>query len=63
VSDVQGRRFVPIAGIHVLEGRYDEQRLSHVSEAVQDALIKAVKGSLDDFLQVVLACLIEEQTV
>ncbi len=63
MSDVQDRRFVPIARIHVLEGRYDEQRLSHVSEAVQDALIKAVKGSLDDFLQMVLACLIEEQAV
>jgi hypothetical protein len=45
VSDVQDRRFqVPIARIHVLEGRDDEQRLGHVSKAVQDVLIKVVKS-------------------
>jgi phenylpyruvate tautomerase PptA (4-oxalocrotonate tautomerase family) len=31
---------MPIARIHVLQGRYDEQRLGHVSTAVQDALIE-----------------------
>ncbi len=29
---------MPIAKIHVLEGRYDEHRLSNVSKAVQDRL-------------------------
>src|SRR6266849_2877335 len=44
LSDVQDRRFqVPIATIHVLEGRYDERRLGHVSKAVQDALISVLK--------------------
>jgi hypothetical protein len=44
LSDVQDRRFqVPIATIHVLEGRYDERRIGHVSRAVQDALISVLK--------------------
>jgi hypothetical protein len=30
---------MPLAKIHVLDGRYDERRLSNVSKAVQDALI------------------------
>ena len=30
---------MPLAKIHVLEGRYDERRLGNVSKAVQDALI------------------------
>jgi hypothetical protein len=34
---------VPIATIHVLEGRYDERRIGHVSRAVQDALISVLK--------------------
>ncbi len=29
---------MPIAKIHVLDGRYDERRLGNVSRAVQDAL-------------------------
>ena len=54
VSDVQDRRFqVPIATIHVLEGRYDERRLGHVSKAVQDALISVLKIPSDDFFQVI----------
>jgi hypothetical protein len=44
---------VSIARIHVLEGRYDEQRLGHDSKAVQDALIKALKVPSDDFFQVI----------
>jgi hypothetical protein len=54
VSDVQDRRFqVPIATIHVLEGRYDERRLGHVSTAVQDALISVLKVPSGDFFQVI----------
>jgi len=44
---------VPIATIHVLEGRYDERRLAHVSKAVQDALISVLKIPSDDFFQVI----------
>jgi hypothetical protein len=29
---------MPVAKIHVLEGRYDETRLGRMSKAVQDAL-------------------------
>ena len=31
---------MPIARIHVLQGRYDEQRLGHVSKAVRNVLIE-----------------------
>ena len=44
---------MPFTRIHVLEGRYDERRLGHVSKAVQDALIKVLKVPLDDFFQVI----------
>jgi hypothetical protein len=44
---------VPIARIHVLEGRYDERRLGHVSRAVQDALMKVLNVPSDDFFQVI----------
>ena len=44
---------MPIARIHVLEGRYDERRLGHVSKAVQDALITVLKVPSDDFFQVI----------
>jgi len=44
---------VPIARIHVLEGRYDDRRLGHVSKAVQDALITVLKIPSNDFFQVI----------
>src|SRR5580693_2159490 len=44
---------MPIATIHVLEGRYDERRLGDVSGAVQDALISVLKIPSDDFFQVI----------
>ena len=44
---------MPIATIHVREGRYDERRLGHVSKAVQDALISVLKIPSDDFFQVI----------
>ena len=44
---------MPIATIHVIEGRYDERRLGHVSKAVQDALISVLRIPSDDFFQVI----------
>src|SRR3954466_9761589 len=44
---------MPIAKIHVLEGRYDERRLTKVSKAVQDALISILKIPSDDFFQII----------
>jgi hypothetical protein len=44
---------MPLAKIHVLEGRYDERRLGNVSQAVQDALISILKIPADDFFQVI----------
>jgi len=44
---------MPIAKIHVHEGRYDEPRLSNVSKAVQDALISILKIPSDDFFQII----------
>src|SRR5947208_4857035 len=44
---------MPLAKIHVLEGRYDERRLSNVSKAVQDALISILKIPSDDFFQII----------
>lgn len=44
---------MPVAKIHVLEGRYDEQRLTNVSRAIQDALIEVLKIPPDDFFQII----------
>jgi 4-oxalocrotonate tautomerase len=44
---------MPVAKIHVLEGRYDETRLGKVSKAVQDALMSALGVPPDDFFQIV----------
>ena len=44
---------MPIAKIHVLEGRYDERRLANVSKAVQDAPISILKIPSDDFFQII----------
>ena len=44
---------MPFTRIHVLEGRYDENRLGHVSTAVQDALISVLKIPSDDFFQMI----------
>jgi Tautomerase enzyme len=44
---------MPVAKIHVLEGRYDERRLTNVSKAVQDALISILKIPPDDFFQII----------
>jgi hypothetical protein len=44
---------MPIAKIHVLEGRYDERRLGNVSKAVQEALIGILKIPTEDFFQII----------
>jgi len=44
---------MPLAKIHVLEGRYDERRLANVSKAVQEALISILKIPQDDFFQII----------
>ena len=44
---------MPLAKIHVLEGRYDERRLRDVSKAIQDALINILKIPPDDFCQII----------
>lgn len=43
---------MPLAKIHVLEGRYDERRLNKLSKAIQDALIEVLGIPPDDFFQV-----------
>ena len=44
---------MPLAKIHVLEGRYDERCLGNVSRAIQDALISILKVPSDDFFQII----------
>ncbi len=44
---------MPIATIHVLEGRYDERRIGNVSKAIQDSLIRVLKVPPDDFFQMI----------
>src|SRR5467141_431478 len=48
-----GELQMPLVKIHVLEGQYDEPRLSNVSKAVQDALISILKIPSDDFFQII----------
>src|ERR1043166_5222918 len=47
------RQTMPVAKIHVLEGRYDETRLDRVSDAVQRGLISALGVPSDDFFQII----------
>ena len=44
---------MPVAKIHVLQGRYDEARLDRVSNAVQHGLISALGIPPDDFFQII----------
>jgi hypothetical protein len=44
---------MPLAKIHILEGRYDEHRLGNVSKAVQNAPISVLKIPADDFFQII----------
>ena len=44
---------MPLAKIHVLEGRYDEARMNGVSAAIQEALVNILKVPPDDFYQII----------
>lgn len=44
---------MPLATIHVLEGRYNHPRRSKLSAAIQDALISVLEIPPDDFFQIV----------
>ena len=44
---------MPVAKIHVLEGRYDEARLRNVSDAIQQGLITGLGIPPDDFFQII----------
>jgi hypothetical protein len=44
---------MPVAKIHVLEGRYNQARLGKVSDAVQNALISALSIPPEDFFQII----------
>ncbi len=44
---------MPLAKIHILEGRYDDQRLGRLSRAVQESLIAVLKIPTDDFFQII----------
>jgi len=44
---------MPVAKIHVPEGRYDKARLGDVSRAVQNALISALDIPPEDFFQII----------
>ena len=44
---------MPVAKIHVLEGRYDEARLNKVSKAVQETLMSVLGVPPDDFFQII----------
>ncbi len=43
---------MPLAKVHVLEGRYDKARLGKMSEAIQNALIEVLGIPPDDFFQI-----------
>jgi phenylpyruvate tautomerase PptA (4-oxalocrotonate tautomerase family) len=44
---------MPLAKIHVVEGRYDEERLAKVSAAVQAALMNTLRVPPEDFYQLI----------
>lgn len=44
---------MPLAKIHVVEGRYDEARIAKVSAAIQAALINTLRIPPDDFYQLI----------
>ena len=44
---------MPLAKIHVLEGRYDQDRVTKLSGAVQAALMNTLRVPPDDFYQMI----------
>ena len=45
---------MPLAKIHVVEGRYDETRIAKVSGAIQAALMNTLRVPPEDFYQLIL---------
>jgi phenylpyruvate tautomerase PptA (4-oxalocrotonate tautomerase family) len=48
-----GGQKMPLAKIHVVEGRYDEARIAKVSGAVQAALMNTLRVPPEDFYQLI----------
>src|SRR5215471_16226265 len=44
---------MPLAKIHVVEGRYDEARITKISGAVQAALMNTLRVPAEDFYQLI----------
>jgi hypothetical protein len=44
---------MPLAKIHVLEGRYDQSRMAKVSAAIQAALMNTLRAPGEDFYQLI----------
>jgi phenylpyruvate tautomerase PptA (4-oxalocrotonate tautomerase family) len=44
---------MPLAKIHIVEGRYDEQRIAKVSGAIQAALMNTLRVPPEDFYQLI----------
>jgi hypothetical protein len=44
---------MPLAKIHVVEGRYNEARMGKVSDAVQAALMNTLRVPPEDFYQLI----------
>jgi Tautomerase enzyme len=44
---------MPLAKIHVVEGRYDQTRIAKVSGAIQAALMNTLRVPPDDFYQLI----------
>ena len=44
---------MPLAKIHVVEGRYDQARIAEVSSAIQAALINTLRVPPEDFYQLI----------
>ena len=44
---------MPLAKIHVLEGRYDQNRIAKVSGAIQSALMNTLRVPAEDFYQLI----------
>ena len=44
---------MPLAKIHVLEGRYDQNRIAKVSDAIQSALMDTLRVPPEDFYQLI----------
>ena len=44
---------MPLAKIHLLEGRYEQSRIAKISSAIQSALMNTLRVPPDDFYQLI----------